>query len=137
MENPATAEHPSKRWLLPLILLLAAGSGAAALVYEIVWFQLLELVIGSTAVSLGVLLATFMGGTCLGSLILPRLVPVRRRPLRVYAAIELGIGVFGVLVLLVMPFVGGAFTPPGADMGSEDSWSAGLLRLHACCCQRC
>ena len=53
------------------LLLLAAGSGVAALIYEIVWFQLLELVIGSSAVSLAVLLATFMGGTCLGSLIFP------------------------------------------------------------------
>src|SRR5438132_9325447 len=91
----------------PPLLLLAAGSGAAALIYEIVWFQLLELVIGSSAVSLAVLLATFMGGTCLGSLIFPRLVSVRRNPLRVYALIEIGIGVFGILVLLVMPLVGG------------------------------
>jgi spermidine synthase len=39
------------------ILVLFAGSGCAALIYEIVWFQLLQLVIGSTAVSLGLLLA--------------------------------------------------------------------------------
>ena len=31
------------------------SSGCAALIYEIVWYQLLQLVIGSTAVSLGVL----------------------------------------------------------------------------------
>jgi len=93
--------------LSPLILLLSFGSGVAALIYEIVWFQLLELVIGSTAVSLGVLLATFMGGMCLGSLIFPRLVPPRFHPLRVYAIIELGIGVLGILVLRLMPFVSG------------------------------
>ena len=58
---------------LPLLLVLFAGSGCAALIYEIVWYQLLQLVIGSTAVSLGVLLATFMGGLCLGSLALPRI----------------------------------------------------------------
>src|SRR2546426_7743997 len=89
------------------MLLLSFGSGVAALIYEIVWFQLLELVIGSSAVSLGVLLATFMGGTCLGSLIFPRLVSCRRDPLRVYATIEAGIGVLGILVLLLMPFAGG------------------------------
>src|SRR5258708_13316674 len=49
--------------------------------FRSVWFQLLELVIGSTAVSLGVLLAIFMGGTCLGSLMLPRILS-RRHPLR-------------------------------------------------------
>ena len=96
----------SKR-LLPFVLLLSLGSGVAALIYEIVWFQLLELVVGSTAVSLGVLLATFMGGMCLGSLMFPRLVSARHRPLRVYAMIELGIGLLGILVLRLMPFVSG------------------------------
>jgi spermidine synthase len=95
---------------LPLILLLSFGSGVAALIYEVVWFQLLELVIGSTTVSLGMLLAAFMGGLCLGSLILPRLVSAQRRPLRVYALIELGIGVLGILVLHLVPLVGGVYT---------------------------
>lgn len=39
-----------------LLLILLAGSGCAALIYEVVWFQLLQLVIGSSAVSLGLLL---------------------------------------------------------------------------------
>jgi hypothetical protein len=52
---------------------LFAASGAAALIYEIAWFQLLQLVIGSTAVSMAVLLAAFLGGMCTGSLLLPRI----------------------------------------------------------------
>jgi len=95
---------------LPLVVLLFIGSGCAALIYEIVWFQLLQLVVGSSAVSLGVLLGTFMGGMCLGSLALPRLVQRDRHPLRVYAAIELGIGVCGLLVLLFVPYVGRVYT---------------------------
>jgi spermidine synthase len=93
------------RRFLPVLLLLFVGSGCAALIYEIVWFQLLELVIGSSAVSLGVLLGTFMGGMCLGSLLLPRFVSAKRHPLFVYAVIELGIGVCGFLVLTGMPLV--------------------------------
>ena len=50
------------RKVLPALLLLFIGSGCAALIYEIVWFQLLQLVVGSSAISLGVLLGTFMGG---------------------------------------------------------------------------
>ncbi|HEV3331046.1 MAG TPA: fused MFS/spermidine synthase [Bryobacteraceae bacterium] len=92
------------------LLLLCFGSGAAALVYEVVWFQLLELVIGSTVVSLAILLSTFMGGMCLGSLLLPRLVPAQRNPLRVYACIEFGIGVLGILALQVLPLVGSVYT---------------------------
>src|SRR5262249_24418918 len=82
----------AKRAILPVLLLLFVGSGCAALIYEVVWLQLLQLVIGSTALSVGVLLATFMGGMCLGSLLLPRLVSSRWHPLRVYALLELGIG---------------------------------------------
>jgi spermidine synthase len=88
------------------LLLLFAGSGCSALIYEVVWLQLLQLVIGSSAVSLAVLLGTFMGGMCLGSLALPRLVPAGRHPLRVYAAIELGLGLVGVAVLFAMPLAG-------------------------------
>ena len=73
------------------------------------------MVIGSTAVSLGILLATFMGGMCLGGLILRRL--------RFYA-IELGIAVCGILVLSVMPLVGSTYSaaacllPPTLLMGA-------------------
>ncbi len=79
--KPVQAETPAvERGYLHLVpwLLLFAGSGCAALIYEIVWFQLLQLVIGSSAVSLGLLLAAYMGGLCLGSVALPRLVSTRQ-----------------------------------------------------------
>jgi spermidine synthase len=102
--TPPTGPDAPRRFL-PLLLVLFVGSGCAALIYEVVWLQLFQLVIGSTAVSLGVLLGTFMGGMCLGSLLLPRLVSVRRHPLRVYAPLELGIGGIGLAVLFGMPYV--------------------------------
>ena len=100
---------PSNRYL-PLILILFFGSGCAALIYEIVWFQLLELVIGSSAVSLGVLLGTYMGGMCLGSLAFPRIVSGKRHPLRTYALIELGIGLVGIAVLFGVPHIDKFYT---------------------------
>lgn len=77
--------------------------------YEIVWFQLLQLTIGSTAASLGLLLATFMGGMCLGGLLWPRLTSPRRHPLRVYAALELGIGVLGLAAVFAIPLLRGVY----------------------------
>jgi spermidine synthase len=88
--------------LLPLLLLFAA-SGCAALIYEIVWFKLLQLVIGSTGISIGVLLAAYMGGLFAGSLAFPRFVDKKKHPLLVYAAIEGGIGVLGIAVILGLP----------------------------------
>src|SRR5579862_5049285 len=87
-QHPEQLSEPSRPFL-PLLIVLFIGSGCSALIYEILWFQMLELVIGSSAISLGVLLGTFMGGMCLGSLVLPRLLSPRHHPLRVYAALEL------------------------------------------------
>src|ERR1700755_1815094 len=106
----APSTLPPTQRFLPLLLVLFVGSGCAALIYEIVWFQLIELVIGSSAVSIGVLLGTFMGGMCLGSLFLPRFISTAHHPLQVYAWLELGIGLFGLLILFGMPLVGGAYT---------------------------
>ena len=97
----------------PILLLLFVASGAAALIYEVVWFQMLQLALGSSAVSVGVLLATFMGGMCLGSLLLPRMVSPHQHPLRVYALLELAIGFFGIVLLFVMPAVGSIYTAWG------------------------
>jgi spermidine synthase len=94
-------DAPALRPLLPFLLLLFFGSGCAALIYEIVWFQMLQLVIGSSAVSLGVLVGTYMGGMCLGSVVLPRIISAARHPLRVYALLEIGIGVLGILILFM------------------------------------
>src|SRR5712672_1465584 len=90
---------------MPVLLVLFVGSGCAALIYEIVWFQLLQLVIGSSAVSLGVLLGTFMGGMCLGSVALPRFISARKHPFRVYAVLELGTGILGLIVFFAVPLV--------------------------------
>ena len=107
--GPAAGPEVAQRWL-PALLLLFVGSGCAALIYEVVWFQLLQLSIGSSAVSLGVLLGIYMGGMCLGSLLLPRYLSPSWHPLRVYAALEAGIGLFGVVVLFAVPVVGQIYT---------------------------
>ncbi|MBV9506273.1 MAG: fused MFS/spermidine synthase [Acidobacteriia bacterium] len=91
-----------------LLLILFAGSGFSALIYEIVWFQLLTLAIGSTAISLGILLAIFMGGLCAGSAGFSRL-RLTYHPLRVYSTLECGIALFGLLVLWAIPLAGQAY----------------------------
>src|SRR5271170_8403436 len=107
--NPTTATQPASgsgaSIYLLLLLLLFAGSGCSALIYEVVWYQALQLAIGSTSVSLGVLLATFMGGLCIGSTFFPRLSILKGHPLRTYAFIELGIAALAVLVQFSMPII--------------------------------
>src|SRR5438552_3283943 len=115
-----TRTAPGSPFLIPWLLLFAA-SGCAALIYEIVWFQLLQLVIGSSAVSLGLLLAAYMGGLCLGSIALPRVVSAKRNALQVYGCLELGIAAFGIITLFGLPLIGRLYIAGAA------SGTAGLL----------
>jgi len=112
---------------LPLLTALFVGSGCSALIYEVVWLQSLQLVIGSSAVSLGVLLGTFMGGMCLGSLLFPRLVSARWHPLRLYALIELGIGLIGILLLFGLPHINRLYA---SHIGH--GWTSILMRGAVC-----
>ena len=108
-KKTTTSAETSGTPLVSMLVLLFIGSGCAALIYEVVWLQMMALIIGSSAISIGVLLGTYMAGMCAGSLLLSRYISPRVHPLRVYAMLEGGIGLLGVIVLLVMPYVGGLY----------------------------
>ena len=55
MERPGGIKVDIGGRYMPVLLLMFVGSGCAALIYEIVWFQLLRQVIGASAISLGIL----------------------------------------------------------------------------------
>src|SRR5262245_38661396 len=71
-----------------------------------------------------------MGGMCLGSLLLPRLIGPAWHPLRVYVALELGIGIIGVAILFCLPVVDRVYATSAAS-----GWVGILLRaaLAAVC----
>lgn len=106
------AEKSAERTPLEVAALVAllGVSGCAALIYQVVWFQLLGLVLGASAVSIGILLATFMGGMGLGAGLYARCVAPRHHALRVFACLELGIAVCGLGVLFALPALRGLYT---------------------------
>jgi spermidine synthase len=85
-------------------LLLFALSGAAALVYEVVWTRLLTLQIGHGLAAASTVLAAFMGGLAVGAAaggrIGQRLDP--RSALRGYASMEAGIAVVAILLPVLL-----------------------------------
>ncbi len=125
--TPAISTPPttSGKGYLPILLLLFSASGCAALIYEVVWYQLLQLAIGSTSVSLGILLATFMGGLCIGSMWIPRLRP-SGHPLKLYAKLEIGLAVTAVLVQFAIPLLSRVYMT-GAEHGMPSMLLRGLL----------
>ncbi|MYF69949.1 MAG: SAM-dependent methyltransferase [Proteobacteria bacterium] len=91
------------------ISLLFVGSGCAALIYEVVWFQLLRLTIGSSSLSVGITVATFMGGMCIGSWGFHRYIKDKRHPLQLFLALESGIALCAILNLFVIPGIAGLY----------------------------
>jgi spermidine synthase len=81
------------------IVACLAFSGFSALVYQVLWTRLLGLAFGTTTEAIGTVLAVFFGGLALGNLLSARWTLRLRHPLRVYAALELAIGVFAVASL--------------------------------------
>ncbi len=74
-------------------------SGAAGLVYEVVWARQLVLVFGNTTQAISAILTGFFGGMAIGSAIGGRVADRVRRPLRLYGILELVL----VVVVLVTP----------------------------------
>ena len=90
----------ASRWA---ILAIFVVSGAAGLVYEIVWSRQLVLVFGNTTQAVSAILAGFFGGMAIGSAVGGRLADRVRSPLRLYGVIELVL----VAVVLVTPLTFG------------------------------
>jgi spermidine synthase len=90
------------------IFLLFVLSGATSLVYEVLWLRQLILIFGSTQFATSTILSTFMGGLALGAFCAGRLLTGRQvSPLRIYGVLEIGIGLYA----LVVPTLLGALSP--------------------------
>lgn len=75
---------------------LAVASGAAALVYEVLWTRRMTFVFGASIRAVSAVLAAYMAGLALGALAIERRAKSSASPLRDYALIELSIAVAGV-----------------------------------------
>jgi spermidine synthase len=116
------------------LLVVSLLSGCAALVYQIVWFQMLSVALGASALSLGLVPAVFLGGMCLGSVLAPRIGTLAAHPLRIYALLEVGIGALGLAALATVPAIGELYTTSvgsWADDGAAGDVSGIALRIAA------
>lgn len=91
-------------------------SGMAGLVYEVVWVRMLTLVFGATTYAVSTVLFSFMAGLALGSYFFGKKIDSVRSPLRVYGFLEIGIGVYALLVPGIIELLNGAYI----SMFSED-----------------
>jgi len=88
-----------------LLYLLFLFSGVAGLGYEILWTQMLSVGLGHEIISMLAVVSAFFSGIALGSWLFDRPVSVSRNPARWYAAFELVIGAWAIILAFMLPSV--------------------------------
>lgn len=78
--------------VLGLIYAMFFLSGAAALVYQVVWVRSLTLIFGGSQLAVTAVLSTFMAGLAIGGYVIGRYVDHIAKPLRLYGLLEISIG---------------------------------------------
>ncbi len=78
-------------------------SGAAALLFETLWFRLSGLALGNSVWASSVVLASFMAGLAHGNALVARHAWRVGRPLRFYACLEAGVAALGLGLVLALP----------------------------------
>jgi len=84
-----------------LIIGLFFLSGISGLAYQIVWIRILKLIFGVTGFGACTVVSSYMAGLSLGSYYFGRLVDNSQNKLRLYALLEIGIGVYAVFTPLI------------------------------------
>ncbi|OLS59718.1 fused MFS/spermidine synthase [Pseudomonas putida] len=97
------------RAALPLASTLLVVSGAAALIYQVLWIKQLSLVVGVEVHAISAGISAFFAGLALGGWWLGRRADRVLRPVRLYALLELAVAVLGVAATLALGASAGLF----------------------------
>lgn len=112
--NAATAH-----WSAALLF----GSGAASLVYQLLWIKQLSLVVGVEVYAVTIAVSAFFAGLAIGGAWWGRTADGLSHPLRLYAWLEVAVGVLGVGATLLLPHSAELF----AQWEQRVGWLAWLL----------
>src|SRR5918997_1652745 len=97
------------------VALLLFGSGTCALIYQMTWLREFRLIFGASTGASAAVLAIFMGGLGLGSLLLGHRADAKARPLGFYANLELLIAASAALTPLLLWAVRKAYIATGGE----------------------
>ena len=125
--------QPQKRFLLCLMVF---ASGATSLIYQIAWVRSLTIGFGNTTQAISTVLTVFMAGLAIGYHVLGRRADHQSEPLRVYAALELALGIWAALLAGWLPAIN-AWTLSWASGHSQLSTALSFLVSIACLLPPC
>src|SRR5205809_2441352 len=86
-------------------------SGIGALIFETLWLRVSGLAFGNSVWAAALILSSFMAGLAFGNAIAAASTIRRWRPLHFYAVLEVLVGLFGCIIVFVLPALGDALRP--------------------------
>lgn len=105
---------------------LFIASGAAGLIYQVVWSRELVLLFGNTSQAISTIVTAFLAGLGGGALVGAWLALRSRNPLRLYGFIELGVAVLAVGLPTLFPALGAVY---GSAYTAVSAEQLGLIRF--------
>ncbi len=127
-ETQCQSAHKTKMEIPYPILGIFVLSGAAGLMYEIVWSRYLHHVFGISIYAVAVVVAVYMAGLALGSAVLGKRADRMQNPLRFYALLEFSVAIYALLVPWLLKLVEATYIFFGRQTGINSLTSI-LIRL--------
>lgn len=111
---------------VPVRLLVAVFiSGAAGLMYQLVWMRSFSLVIGSAHTAVAAVLAAYMGGLAIGGLLGARWASRLASPLRAFAGLEGAVSLFALVFPFALQAAAGIVSTwlgSGVELATDAGW---------------
>ncbi len=109
-------EHQLALWAIGI-------SGFCALAYEVLWTRILVFFLGSTSYAFATMLAAFLFGIALGSMILARWVDRIKQPVITFGVFQLGISLFALILLPAFERLYGMTYALQSTFGASRFWA--------------
>ena len=111
---------PSER---QLVLWAIGISGFCALAYEVLWTRIMVFFLGSTTYAFATMLAAFLFGIALGSMVFSRWVDRIKQPIAVFGIVQLGIGLFALILMPAFEELYGMSQALQSTFGASRFWA--------------
>lgn len=106
-----------------LVLWAIGISGFCALAYEVLWTRIMVFFLGSTTYAFATMLAAFLFGIALGSMVFSRWVDRIRQPIAVFGIVQLGIGLFALILMPAFEELYGMSQAFQSTFGASRFWA--------------
>src|SRR5918996_3721099 len=106
-----TSLRSKQDWLLGIGLFCFFFSGAAGLIYQVVWTRMLTQIFGNTTYAIATVLSAFMAGLAIGSYLFGKIADKGKNDFLLYGILEAGVGVYGFAVPWLFTLAQKAYGP--------------------------